>query len=227
MSYPRDANNTLVLNLASRGHLRDAYAALRGQPFADDGSGIELLQLSELGAVPRAIADTVFRGWSKGSNFGLVVLSLPWSAMHGDTASIRAIMQRARSRPDNGAARDAARFGAMYLALARKDTTAALRMLSDLPQAAETIWLWARLLEAQHRDAAAAAVLDWHGTEGPLYVLQRLEQAQIAERLGYRDEALRSYQFVIDMWRRADPELQPEVSEARAALLRLSGEKSR
>jgi hypothetical protein len=114
----------------------------------------------------------------------------------------------------------------MYLALAHQDTVAALRMLSGLPEMTEILQLWARLLEVQGKDSAAAAVLDWHDSNGPLYVLQRLEQAKIAERLGHRDEALRSYQFVVDMWRRADPELQPYVAEARAALARLSGENS-
>jgi hypothetical protein len=41
------------------------------------------------------------------------------------------------------------------------------------------------------------------------------------ERLGDTAQALRGYQTVLDLWRRADPELQPFVAEARAAMIRL------
>ena len=226
MSYPRDANSTLVQSLATRGHLKEAYEALRKMPVAADGSAFFFLQLSELGAIPKDTADAVFRGWLKQPDFRLVIFSLPWWSMQGDTASIRAVMRRGRLKPDTGEARDAALNGTMYLALARHDTAEVLRRLPGSPDWPENIQLWARLLEAQGKDSAAAAVLDWHDSGGPLYVLQRLEQAKIAERLGDRDEARRSYQFVVDMWRRADPELRPYVSDARAALMRLSGEKS-
>ena len=225
MSYPRNANITLVQSLATRGHLKEAYEALRKMPVAADGSAFFFLQLAELGAVPKDTAEAVFRGWLKQADFGLVIFSLPWWGMQGDTASIRAVMRRARLKPDMGEARDAALNGPMYLALARHDTAEVLRLLPAAPHWPEVVQLWARLLEAQGKDSAAGAVLDWHDSGGPLYVLQRLEQAKIAERLDDRDEALRSYQFALDMWRSADPELQPYVSEARAALLRLSGEK--
>jgi len=38
------------------------------------------------------------------------------------------------------------------------------------------------------------------------------------------EKALKSYGFVADIWRRADPELQPSVAEARAGLQRLTKE---
>ncbi len=44
------------------------------------------------------------------------------------------------------------------------------------------------------------------------------------ERLGRRDKAIPEYRFVTDVWRHADPELQPYVEEAKAALQRLTGE---
>jgi hypothetical protein len=84
----------------------------------------------------------------------------------------------------------------------------------------------ARLLTSQGQARQAGAVLDrwvWSG-EGPLFVLGVLEQGRIAEGLGERDKAMRSYQFVVDAWRRADPELQPFVVEARNALTRLTRE---
>jgi hypothetical protein len=84
----------------------------------------------------------------------------------------------------------------------------------------------ARLLAAEGQAEQAGAVLDqwvWKA-EGPFFVLGRLEQGRIAESLGERQKAIDSYQFVVDVWRRADPELQPFVVEARNALARLTRE---
>ena len=52
-------------------------------------------------------------------------------------------------------------------------------------------------------------------------VLATLERGRIAERLGQRDKAIQSYRFVADVWRNADPELQPYVGEARDGLKRV------
>jgi hypothetical protein len=49
-----------------------------------------------------------------------------------------------------------------------------------------------------------------------------LDQGRIAESLGEREKAMQSYQFVVDVWRRADPELQPYVLDARKALTRMT-----
>ncbi|MBA2459120.1 MAG: hypothetical protein H0V43_09240 [Gemmatimonadales bacterium] len=56
-------------------------------------------------------------------------------------------------------------------------------------------------------------------------VIGRLEQARAAERLGERDRALQGYQFVVDAWRHADPELEPYVAEARQAIVELTRER--
>ena len=46
----------------------------------------------------------------------------------------------------------------------------------------------------------------------------------MAERLGEREMAARDYQYVMGVWRHADPQLQPYVAEAREGLMRVSGE---
>ncbi len=75
------------------------------------------------------------------------------------------------------------------------------------------------LLAAAGRDAEAAAVFDAsHDRRVPMM----LGRARLAERLGDRPTAVKYYDFVVQAWRRPDPELQPYVAEARAALLRLS-----
>jgi hypothetical protein len=58
----------------------------------------------------------------------------------------------------------------------------------------------------------------------PSEVLWTLERARVAERLGDREKAARDYQYVANVWRHADPELQPYVTEAREALTRVVGE---
>ena len=62
------------------------------------------------------------------------------------------------------------------------------------------------------------------GFPGAFDVVWALERARVNDRLGNEEEAIEAYAFVADSWRNADPELQPVVEEARAALARLSGE---
>ena len=59
----------------------------------------------------------------------------------------------------------------------------------------------------------------WDPAEGLWWV----ERGRVAERLGERQQALQAYGFLTALWRNADPELQPYVAEAGAALKRLGG----
>ena len=54
-----------------------------------------------------------------------------------------------------------------------------------------------------------------------------LERARVNERLGNRDQAARSYAFVVRVWAHADSSLQPLVAEARGALRRLGAAPAR
>jgi hypothetical protein len=60
--------------------------------------------------------------------------------------------------------------------------------------------------------------------EAQLYplVLRRLGKRH--DSLGHRDEAIEYYRQFIDLWKDADPELQPQVDAARAALARVLNE---
>jgi tetratricopeptide (TPR) repeat protein len=82
------------------------------------------------------------------------------------------------------------------------------------------------LLAAQKEDEKAAKLLDQWLIDLPLpsSVLWTLDRARVAERRGDREKAIRSYQYVADVWRRADPELQPYVAEAKEGLSRLTSE---
>jgi len=62
------------------------------------------------------------------------------------------------------------------------------------------------------------------GDYAPSEILWTLERARVAERLGEREKASQDYQYVANVWRHADPELQPYVTEARAGLARVTAE---
>jgi tetratricopeptide (TPR) repeat protein len=82
----------------------------------------------------------------------------------------------------------------------------------------------ARLLATRGDYQRAGELLDrwrWGAKEGPFFTVATLELGRIAEAMGEREKAIESYQSVVDVWRRADPELQPFVAEAREALDRL------
>ena len=50
----------------------------------------------------------------------------------------------------------------------------------------------------------------------------QLRQAEIYDRRGDRDEAVKHYRRFIELWQNADPELQPLVVGARKRLAELS-----
>jgi DNA-binding SARP family transcriptional activator len=174
---------------------------------------------------------------------------LPWWSARRDTASLARFALRAQQEVrSQTSARGKLRSRYLhaaaiaYLALARADSAEALRLFQAIP---DTLGLEsdryyeklteARLLEALGQSRQAGAVLDrwvWTGGVhflaplgwGPIFVLAVLERGRIAEGLGERQKARDSYQFVVDVWRHADPELEPHVREARAALKRLAAE---
>jgi hypothetical protein len=117
-----------------------------------------------------------------------------------------------------------------YLALARRDTVEALRRFAALPNSRGAVWFerltLARLLASRGRARDALAVLD---REFPVSYYSSgsrgawaLERARLAEQLGQRGKASYWYGYVTKLWRHADPELQAYVTEARAALGRLT-----
>jgi hypothetical protein len=81
-----------------------------------------------------------------------------------------------------------------------------------------------QLLAAAGRERDALKVFDPRVRlpRSPLWVLGMLERGRAAERCGERGKAMECYQFVVDVWRHADPELQRQVNEAREALERLA-----
>jgi tetratricopeptide (TPR) repeat protein len=165
---------------------------------------------------------------------------LPWWLARRDSASLGRFALRAgqeAQRQPEATGRLRGRYlhaaATAYLALVRADSVQALRLLQAIP---DTLCIVndcyyqklteARVLDALGRTPEARALLDrwiWSAA-GDQYVLGVLELGRMAESMGEREKASQSYQFVLDVWRRADPELQSYVVEARNALARLRRE---
>jgi serine/threonine-protein kinase len=173
-------------------------------------------------------------------------LAADWWARRRDTVALLSLMRRgdsvarsARSVPTLVDAWADTSLARAALALARRDTAEALRRFLAFPDSlcsgfyaslspslAPLKMMRFELLAATGRDREAAAVADGQVTL-PLTVsavIRTLERARVAERLGDRATAIHAYQFVIAIWRDADPGLGPYVAEARAALNRLGVE---
>jgi len=232
--------------LAVRGRLREAFGVLltgNQDSFLNEfWWHIYFAELARFGAVPPDSAARVFERWLA-ANEGWGLLGLGWWANRGDTGSIQNLAHRAealaRSVP-KPADRDFWRYVAAatgpYLALARSDTAAALKRFASLPDSLCSACYperltWVLLLERRREDRRTRVIVDQEleqlGWVVPSRVLWVLERGRVNERLGNKEKAIVAFRYVSDMWRHADPELQPYVEEAKAALKRLAGEPQR
>ncbi len=243
----------LASSLTFRGHLREAYQTDRRlieEPTASRFPDVAdpFLDLALLGVLPEQMAGQAFRpsleqGVTVSWYFDFQSRSLsglPWWAMKRDTAALALFgrrMGQAATRAEDPENRLRAEYlqtaSAAYLALVRGDTVTALSRFAALPEfACRSVQCFhekrteAALLAARGENLRAGAILDLWFTRSTsaIAVLARLERGRIAERLNDRETAIRSYQYLGDAWRHADPELQPYVAEARNGLARLTGE---
>jgi hypothetical protein len=198
------------------------------------------VRLALLGAVPAETAAAAFqRSLEQDPASGVSghVLILPWFFARRDTAALG----RFASLYDSLARRDSVplakalrQYGASaaraYATLVGGDSTVALRAFASLPDSMcedaldgcrhEKLIL-SRLLRAAGEDRKAFELMKrWTGVDAEVV----LERARLAERLGEREMAIKSYRFVAEVWRHADPELQPFVREARNGLDRVMAE---
>jgi len=222
--------------LAARGHIHDAVPR---SPFP----GL-LTQYALVGAIPRDSATRLARSWVERPGDGLL-FAVPLLAAARDTAGIISAIRKVeavRQHPPPNLppiAKDF--FGYVlvaqraYLALARGDSAEALRLFDASPDTAAfggnviDDLVHAQLLAARGRPADAAALLErppvgFNPGVSVIEILRALERGRVYERLGNRERALAGFSFVVKAWRNPDPELQPYVEEARAALTRLNAE---
>ena len=230
---PNTGRRHTILQLARRGHLSEAAGLLPPDDDYDFLEGTSFLDLALLGGVPPDSVTALFGRWIREGN-QWSPFALGWFGQQGDTVAIHGLLAATRERggawggvldPFFEPAAEA------YLALARGDSAEALDRFLALPDSlcpvcAEERLTRVRLLAAAGRDAEAASQLAQHvgGIPSAFQVVWALERARVNDRLGNEEEAVEAYAFVADSWRNADPELQPVVEEARAALARLSGE---
>jgi eukaryotic-like serine/threonine-protein kinase len=158
-----------------------------------------------------------------------------WWTSRRDTSSVLALAaaelvagKNPEGSPGLATASSNSDFTRAALALARADTAAALRQFLALPDSIiADDWrvrlLRFQLLAASGRHSQAAAVFNEQILPplSPVWVLGVLEVGRMAERDGARNRAAECYRFVSDVWRHADPELQPYIAQARAGFERV------
>jgi len=227
----------LPVALAERGHVKEA-----SQRTAIPGL---LAQFALVGGVSKDSATQLARTWSTNPGEG-ALYAAPLLAAGHDTATLAATVRRMEAMqqhlPPNlpPIAHDAVGYviaaTRAFLALARGDSAEALRLFDARPDTAcfgtcvIDDLVHVQLLAARGRPADAAARLErplvgFSPGIMPVEVLRALERGRVNERLGNRDRAIEGYSLVVQAWRNPDPELLPYVTEARAALARLAGEK--
>ena len=162
-----------------------------------------------------------------------------WWATDGDTAAIRTYIDsfwaqgdRVRTPSVDAMLRASIVAGRAYLSLAKRDSAAALRELIATRDTLHPCWYENRVVIVQllvaagrYRDAAQRLERRWPGTttcsNGVDDIIWTMERARVLDRLGRRADAIANYELVATAWRTADPELQPWVREAHAAVRRL------
>jgi serine/threonine-protein kinase len=212
--------------LATRGHLADAAA------LVDSSSWQLAVDLGLLGVMQPGQVDSLIQFVTMGPPTGYwqIPLAYRWWAERGDTVRLdRAVAASARIPKEYQNARETAALNG-YVALARRDTAAALR---EFGQLSDTLCMVnhcyqhrltrAQLLSAKKMDREAEVMLSQEfPVQGPQAVLWMLERGRVFERLGKKNEAVDAYAYVSAAWNRADASLQPIVKEARDGLQRLS-----
>jgi hypothetical protein len=228
---PAIRHGFLVHSHLDRGRFRDALRANIG------GRDAELPYLAALGAIPADSASAVFDRWVSARS-RLAHTALGWWAERADTAAIRRFDDAARQRlrsaqpSDRHYAAFEVRVADAYLALARRDSSRAIELLSAVPDSlcptcyAHRLTL-AQLLLATGRATMADSMLRRDLTalqfRGPIAESYwRIARARAAERTNATDRALMWYDVTARSLATGDPEarkLSTEVAE-RAATLR-------
>jgi serine/threonine-protein kinase len=237
----------LPITLAYRGHVNEARQQFLAHRPWHGWTHVVGWDLTLTGSLPAEVETEWLAQLLRDSTVS-VFAGLPAWTRRGDTVALRRFEQLAAQKSLDTGGSPRRRFDnpqfwqywhasvPAYRALARRDTTTALRLFTALPDTLcrecflERL-IVAQLLSARHRDHEAAQILEeplQPETEAETVgaVLWALERGRVNERLGNRDRALEAYSFVAAVWRHADPELQPIVEEARAGLRRLRGERN-
>ena len=161
------------------------------------------------------------------TTFFVVPADPPFYLQSRETEAVLAAVA-ALQRGDTSAARRAA-HAAFPAARSRWATTD----LRDRAEVFEVLYLWGRLFTAlgdRLQAVEAYTLLDSvppRAQEQSLQVGSWAERGALYQALGDTARAIEMYEKFIDVWREADPELQPLVARARRAVAALKGEVGR
>lgn len=186
--------------------MREEYEVLAK---ADQRRARFFAEAALLGAVEPESAAVLFRERLSAPSAAELAQGFPWWAMHRDTMSLR--LARARAESLAQLPHSADWTVAKYVAYLDRLTLA--QLLSEQRRDSEA---WQILLSSY----PASILAPW-----PNEALWLLLRGRVGERLSERESAAQAYAWVAGMWRSADPELQPYVTEAREGLARLSAER--
>ena len=222
----RQVRSVRTAALVSRGHLAQAAA------LVDSSTWTLVPDLGMLGALPPERVDSLIGTVLNGppSGYWQIPLAYRWWAERGDTIRLqRALAAMAKLPPQFASPAEAAAVRG-HLALAKRDTAAAIQEFAAIPDSLCTAnfcyqyrLVKAQLLSARHMDREAELLLSQeYPVLGPGEVLWMLERGRVFERLGRKPEAVDAYAYVSAAWNKADASLQPAVREARDGLRRLA-----
>ena len=217
------ASHALLL----RGRMREALSTRRSADVT-----VNLVELARRGVIrPDSSAD-VFRSWLDGSNMPRVLGALVWWADRRDTVALTLAGQRfadfrraGKTAAESTLSDVGLRASRAFFRLVKADTAGAIAEFAAIPDSlcpASCLFqrlTYAQLLMATGRSREAAAFLDHHPPSPSATsvgeFLWSFERARAARRAGDTALAQGLFRIVADAWDRADPELQPLVSEAR------------
>ena len=229
--------------LQFRGHLREAQRLTSTQAHWLGPS--VMFNLAQVGMVPADTARAEFARIRALAPRIRMTKLYRWWAMDGDTTAIQeyidgfgAATTTLRSSSGASMLRASVAAGRAYLALAKHDTTAALRQFMTTPDSLHECWYDSRLTTVQllvatgrYREAGTRLERRWPGNSGCSNgfddVMWTLQRGRVFELLGRSREAMENYAFVADAWRTADAELQPYVRESRVAVDRIKARSRR
>ncbi len=240
-----------VLRLLSRSQIRVTQGRYR-EAWADVGEAIALDPEWMVHAVGFALrtgtrrpeAEAMLRQIGIPRSLPVALVRSGWAAWAGDSLALAVFERSIQSAlPEHEAYARALRSGYRgVLALRRGDSAGARELLHRgisvkpyefgrscmdylCPNGTFALLLARLELAAGRLDAARAATLDaYPALLGGSWIAEAEEvRAEIAIRQDRPAEARRALESFIALWRRADPELQPRVTAARAALARLEG----
>lgn len=223
--------------LAARGRFTEALAMA-----GEAGPGLSILagpwartDIASLAGRPRAPDEIVFAD----SSFPTLLGAAAWNGLlRNDTAQVRRAVAQLRSMPSPNDAFGPALASCVDArqSLGRGDSARAREQLTRISEVRpflvtseftfDCVMLLARLERAAGDLESAYRHLGGANYFNAVFVhrsdMEEL-RAQIAEQRGDTAAAIRGYRNFVGLWENADPEFQPRVAAARAALSRLGG----